>query len=448
MPELLSQHLADFIAKLNYEDLPPDVIGKVKMNLLDMLGISLYAGSLPWSKIIVDQVRELGGNAEATIIGYPDQTSRPNAAFANGTFAHGLEFDNAHWSHVHPGPPVIAAALSIAEKENASGKDLITAIAAGFEISLAVGMAVFPSHRFRGFHPTATIGTFGAAAAGGKLLKLDEAHLTHCLGLAGTQASGLNEWLYSGDMSKRIHAGKAAMNGILAALLADKGLTGPEAVFEGTDGFFKAYANEVDDRPIREIGKDFEIRNVWIKPYATCADFHGAIKLALQILNTHRIAAEEIQRVEIGVDATSKKYDSKKVTTLLDAQMHYSVAIAVVLLARDGFFEAFEKWYQDPTVREMAEKVDVIIDPVVDQHFPSKWGCRVKVITKDGKIYQAAEEDRQFMSNEEIKAKFRRLVRIKMDPGTIENFIETVENLEQLSRMSDVVTQLSCLIET
>ena len=246
------------------------------------------------------------------------------------------------------GPPTVSAALSIAEREQRSGKDLLTAIAPGFEVAVSIGKAVFPSHRYRGFHPTATIGTFGAAAAAGKLMKLDEDGLVNCFGLAGTQAAGLNKWIHSGDMSKRIHAGKAAMNGVLAALWAEKGLTGPISVFEGGDGFFKGYADKVEPRYIEEIGKEFDLVNVLLKPYATCADFHGAIRLVLNLQKEHNIKAEDVERVWIGVDSISKKYDSKEVETLLHAQMHYSIAIAIVLLEKDGFFDAFSKKISGP----------------------------------------------------------------------------------------------------
>jgi 2-methylcitrate dehydratase PrpD len=443
MSKFLSQKIAEYISRLTYEDLPQDVIRRLKMNLLDTIGISLYASDLPWSQIIVEQIRELGGAGESTIIGYGEKNSRPYAALANGTFAHGLEFDNAHWSHVHPGPPTIAAALSVAEKEKSSGKALLTSMLAGFEVALAIGKAVFPSHRYRGFQPTATIGTFGAAAAAGKLMNMDEDQIANALGLAGTQASGLNEWIHSGDMSKRIHAGKAAMNGILSVLLAKKGLLGPISVFEGGDGFFKAYADEADVSVFENIWKDLEIRNVWIKPYATCADFHGAIKLTLQLIEAHKIRSDEIEKVRISVDSTSKKYDSKKVETLLDAQMHYSVAVAIVLLAGDGSFDAFLKWYNAPQVKELANKIDVVVDSEIDSSFPQKWGCKVKITTENGKTYKASEEDRQPMSDDDIKTKFRRLARKKLGDDQIEKIIEKVEYLEGVEDVSSLTILLT-----
>jgi 2-methylcitrate dehydratase PrpD len=442
MAKYLSQKLAEFINTLTYQDLPNDAVYWIKMNLLDSLGICVYAGDLPWSKIVVDQIRELGGKEESTIIGYRKKASRLYAALANGTFAHGLEFDNAHWSHVHPGPPTIAAALCIAEKEKRSGKDLLTAIAAGFEVAITIGKAVFPSHRCRGFHPTATIGTFGAAAAAGKLMRLNDDQMVNCIGLAGTQAAGLNEWIHSGDMSKRIHAGKAAMNGVLAVLWAQKGLTGPGSVFEGGDGFFKGYSDQADIHYIEEIGKELDLINVMLKPYPTCADFHGAIRLVLRLQREHNIKAEEIERVWIGADTISKKYDSKELETFLHAQMHYSIAIAIVLLEADGFIDAFFKRYQDPRVKEFAKRVDIVVDPEVDKAFPQKWGVKVEITTKDGKQYKASEEDRPKMPEEEVKEKFRRLAQKKLDKKAMEKIIKSVDQLERIRDVSNFTTLL------
>jgi len=442
MPKFLSTKLSQFINALTYENLPPEAIYWTKMNILDSLGICLRAGDMPWSKIVVEQIKELGGTEECTIIGYKEKSSRLYAALANGTFAHGLEFDNAHWSHVHPGPPTISAALPIAEKEKKSGKDLLTSVAAGFEVAISIGKAVFPSHRYRGFQPTATIGTFGAATAAGKLMNFDEDRMANCLGLAGTQASGLNEWIHSGDMSKRIHAGKAAMNGVLAALWAAKGLTGPVSVFEGGDGFFKGYADQADHRYLEEIGQEFDLVNVMIKPYATCADFHGAIRLVLRLQKEHHIKAADVERVWLGVDTISKKYDSKELETFLHAQMHYSVAIAIVLLQGDGFFDAFLKRYQDPRVKELANRIDIEVDPKVDKAFPQRWACKVETTTKDGRHYKASEDDRPRMTEEDVKNKFRRLAEKRLEAKRIEKITDLVDHLETVTNVSDLTVLL------
>jgi 2-methylcitrate dehydratase PrpD len=179
-----------------------------------------------------------------------------------------------------------------------------------------------------------------------------------------------------------------------------------------------------------------------IKPYATCADFHGAIRLVLQLQKDHHLKAEDIEKVWIGADTISKKYDSKKLETLLHAQMHYSVTIAIVLLEADGFIDAFLKRYQDPKVKELAERIDIVVDPEVDKAFPQKWGVKVEITTKDGKQYRGSEEDRPKMSEEEVKNKFRRLAQKRLDTKGIESIIESVDHLENVGNLSELTVLL------
>jgi 2-methylcitrate dehydratase PrpD len=179
-----------------------------------------------------------------------------------------------------------------------------------------------------------------------------------------------------------------------------------------------------------------------IKPYATCADFHGAIRLVLQLQKDHHLKAEDIEKVWIGVDTISKKYDSKELETLLHAQMHYSVAIAIVLLEADGFIDAFLKRYQDPKVKELTNRIDIVVDPEVDKGFPHKWGVKVEITTKDGKQYKASEEDRPKMSEEEVKNKFRRLAQKKLDKKIIEKIIKAVDRLETMRDVSNLMALL------
>ena len=206
--------------------------------------------------------------------------------------------------------------------------------------------------------------------------------------------------------------------------------------------FLKVMLIKVEPRYIEEIEKDFNIVNVLLKPYATCADFHGAIRLVLNLQKEHNIKAEDVERVWIGVDSISKKYDSKEVETLLHAQMHYSIAIAIVLLKKDGFFDAFLRKYQDPKVKEIASRINIVLDPEVDKAFPQKWGVKVEITTKGGKKVKAYEEDRPKMSEEEVKNKFRRLSGDKLDKKAAENIIKTVDCLETIGEISDLMSLL------
>ncbi|MFH1757926.1 MAG: MmgE/PrpD family protein, partial [Pseudomonadota bacterium] len=245
----IARELARHIAQTNFSDLPPDVIGHTKMCILDLIGAALPAVGHG----LVQMLREVleGSGGECTIIGDGAKNSCLNAALINGTMAYVMKLDQSspRGSMVHPQPQMIPAALAVAEKEGLGGRDLITGVFLGFEIAVRVALAVNPSHEGeRGFHGTGTCGTFGAATAAGKLLQLNEDQMVNALGLAGTQAAGFTASFET--FARSLHAGKAAYNGILAAMLAKKGFTGAETIFEARDGFCHATTDRYDLGPL------------------------------------------------------------------------------------------------------------------------------------------------------------------------------------------------------
>lgn len=222
-----TRDLARFAAELTFEKIPPPVVEHIKLCLLDTFGCGLFGSTLPWSKIVADFARDLGGKRESTVWGRNFKVSAPNAALANGTAVHSFELDDLHkTSIVHPGSIAVSPALAMAEHiGGCNGKEFLTAVIAGYEVAIRVGMSVGTSHLERGYHPTGTNGTFGAGAAAGRILGLNADKMTEDLGIAGTQAAGLMAAQYSA-MVKRMHAGRAAQSGVYGALLAQKGLTG------------------------------------------------------------------------------------------------------------------------------------------------------------------------------------------------------------------------------
>ncbi len=277
-----SRVFAEYVVDLRYEDLSTEVIEKTKMHFLDTLGNILGAHEMPWSRMVIGIVKQMKGEPQSTVVGegrYPMMT----VALANGAMAHGIDADDsgARPSWAHPGSCVVPAAYAAAEAERVDGRRLITALLAGYEVGCRVDSAAYPGLRDRGFHATGVVGTIGAAAAAGKILGLDERHMVNALGLAGTQAAGLDEWLSSGDMSKRLHAGKAAMNGVLAALLAREGYTGPSTIFEGKYGLLNTHAESYDPGRLTEkLGEEYKILSCKFKPYACCHELCPPIRLA------------------------------------------------------------------------------------------------------------------------------------------------------------------------
>ena len=235
----ISQKCSEFVNSTSWSDIPEEVREKSKYYFLDWIGALIAGSSTHEASIIRNIIEKQGGTLQANVIGLEQKTSVLNAALGNGYISHILEVDDVHKKSIsHPAAPIDSAALSVAQSINASGEDLLLAIILGYEIMLRIGEAVTPSH-YKIWHTTATCGTFGAAVASGKLYNLDSVQLTNSLGNAGTLAAGLWEFLEDGAMSKYLHVGKAAFNGVLSSLLAKEGYTGAIKIFEGERGFIK-----------------------------------------------------------------------------------------------------------------------------------------------------------------------------------------------------------------
>lgn len=435
-----SSILAEFVIGLQYNDLKREVIKKAKMHLLDTIGVSLAAADMPWSQIVINAVKKLGGSKESTIIGDGTKTSSILAALANGTLSHGSDMDDTSgFGWAHTGTSSVASALAMAEASQSSAKDLITALVIGYEISGRVDAATFPGLRQRGFHATGLAGTFGAAAAAAKILGLNEDQMINAFGLAGTQAAGLEEWIYTGDMSKRIHAGKAAMNGILSALLAQEGLTGPATVFEGKYGFLKTHSGTYHiDRLTEQLGTRFEIMNCKIKPFACCHELGGPIRLALEILKKYQVRPDEIEKIAIGTNRTTAENDFKVARTPLDAQNHPAVATAIALAKGRIFFKEFFENYNDPTVVMLGRKTDVYIDPEIDRAFPGKVGTRLTITTRK-KDYSLFEEDWPEITEQFVEEKFARLASSHLSQENIIEATKSILHIEELENIRELI---------
>jgi 2-methylcitrate dehydratase PrpD len=282
LPEY-SRLLAEFITETCYEDFPPQVIAAAKLTILDWLGSALAGAYEEPARMARAVVRGFGASDEATI--FPGgQAAAAGAALANGVASHILEFDDIHkGSTIHGGAPIIPAALAVAEREGSDGRAFLRATILGYEAALRVGEAVNPSH-YRYWHPTGTAATFGAAAAAGVLIGLDAHQMRDALGSAGTQAAGLWEFNADGTMSKHLHPGKAAFNGVLAADLAREGFTGAGSILEGERGFCRAMSTEPDlARLTAGLGTTWKIVENGYKLHSCCGHTHTAIDTALAL---------------------------------------------------------------------------------------------------------------------------------------------------------------------
>jgi len=360
--------------------------------------------------------------------------------------AHGIDADDsgARPSWAHPGSCIIPAAYASAEAEGSTGKELIAAIIAGYEVNCRIDSAIYPGLRNRGFHATGVVGTFGAAVAAGKLMRLSEEQMVNALGLAGIQAAGLEEWLTAGDMSKRLHAGKAAMNGVLAALLAREGYSGPSTVFEGKYGLFHTHADDYDlSRLTDGLGTDYKIIACKFKPYACCHELCPPITMALEAQKKHGIKPEDIVKIRIGLNHVTAENQLKVAETPLHAQNHAAVAVAIALVKQQVFMKEFFDSYDDPMVRKLGERTEVYTDPEIDAAFPKKIGTRLEIITKDVH-YRMFEDDKQPIPYGYIKEKFAALASPHLSSEKIQRTIKAVDELEKM-KVLDSLSQLIAL---
>lgn len=438
-----SKILAKYVVNLRYEDLKDEVIDKTKMHFLDAVGNILGAREMPWSRMIIEIVKQIKGEPQATVIGEQGKYPPMMAALANGTMAHGIDADDsgARPSWAHPGSCIVPAAYAASEAEKASGKELITALVAGYEVNCRVDSSIYPGLRDRGFHATGVVGTIGAATAAGKIFGLNEEQMVNAFGLAGIQAAGLDEWLTTGDMSKRLHAGKAAMNGVFAVLLAKKGYTGPSTVFEGKYGLLATHADSYDlPRLTEKLGMEYKILGCKFKPYACCHELCPPISLALQAQKEHVIKPEDIEKIRIGLNHVTAENQLKVAETPLHAQNHAAVAVAIALVEGKVFMKEFFECYDDPRVIELGKKTEVYTDPEIDKAFPTKIGTRLEILTKDNHFHMF-EEDKQPIPPSFIKEKFRALASSQLTMDNVEKMIHTIDALEKMESV-DILSEL------
>jgi 2-methylcitrate dehydratase PrpD len=388
---------------------------------LDTLGVML-AGSIEPASVIVRRLCEQeGGRPRCTVVGTGLRTSAAAAALANGTAAHALDFDDMCFvSLAHPSAPLVAASLAAGELAGASGSSLLDAFVVGFEIEGVLGRALNPSHYGRGWHCTSTLGSIGAAAAAARILGLDPDATSHALSIAASQASGLKENF--GTMTKPLHAGLAAQNGVRAALLAQSGFTASHAALDGSQGFAAATCDEPPTLRARAaaLGRRWEIleTGITVKLYPSCAATHPMLDALLDLRRAHPFTGDEVERIEVAVDAVTP-------TVLLYAdpatglEAKFSMQFCAAAAAARGHvgLETFDgEQVADPAVRRLLPRVSMRVDPQLGQEAPPMTQARVAVSLADGRRLTAdADAARGYPARpagrDELDAKFRSCAR-------------------------------------
>lgn len=435
-----SESLADFVYHLSYESLPPEVVHQAKRCLLDYLGVALIGSTTETAEKARTFLSRFGSEGNNTVFGYGIKTEFFKATLINGITAHVTELDDGERrSTVHPGSSIIPALLSTAEKENADGRNVITALVAGYETALRIGRAIQPFHRNRGFHATATCSTFGAAMAAAKVLNLSREETASALGLAGTSASGLLQFLEDGSDIKQYHPGKAACNGAMAAYLAASGFTGSSQVLEGKRAFLAA---TTDDCKVSEItdglGKRFAILDVYFKPYAACRHCHAPIEAVLNMRDTHGVRTEDVKTIQVWTYKSAVDgHQDPCPQTVTGAKLSLPFSVAVALdTGWAGPREFTPEFFHHARVLELAKKVVVTEEPALSSLVPGKRAAIVELLTHNGDILRERidlpkGEPENPLTDEELQRKFTGLASSCRSQKQIESLLNIVENTEE-----------------
>lgn len=454
-PEPVSRRLADVLAVISYEDLPSQVIVDTRRAILDWLGSALAGAMEVPARLIQHIVSGFGESQQATVFA-ASRASAAAAALANGVASHILELDDVHkGSTLHAGAAVIPAALAVAEREHSDGKAFMLAVAAGYEAALRIGEAVNPSH-YRFWHPTGTAGTFGAAAAAGSLIKLTAAQILDALGAAGTQAAGLWEFNADGAMSKHLHPGKAAFNGVLAADLARAGFTGATRILEGERGFFRAMSASYDPARITDgLGARWKISENCYKMHSCCGHTHTAIDVALdlrpQVLDDGlaKIASVEIQTYGPGFEIVKERNPRSP----YQAKFSLAYCVAAALLEGRVGLEQFSAdrfapdGVREPAIAALLERTRVIVEDDLTRKYPAAWPSRVIVTLNDGTVLRGASNyprgnPENPVSTAELENKFLSLVGSRVGEDTARRALHAVDTLEKRADMAEAFRNL------
>lgn len=419
--------LAEFISQLRLEDVPFEVQETAKLCVLDSIGAAMGAANHRIIKDVADTYYGIAGEGEnVSCWGQNRKAPLLTAIFLNAMMGHTLELDDVHTnSKTHIGTVVVPAAWSLAEYLGCSGNEFLEAVICGYETMSRIGMGFgVSSHRNRGWHVTGTAGTFGAAAAAAKLLKLDAEKTLSALGMAGTQSFGLWAFLGDGANCKILHPARAAVSGTEAALLAKSGMTGPEHILDAKDGgLFSAMSDQSDLSLVsKNLGEKYELMFMDNKPYPCCRSTHCTIDAALAIRNEYGISKDDIESAEVATYLVGYKQCGVSEGSLnpvkpVDAKFSTPYTVACAFIFGEVTLNQFkQECIENPEVRELLRKVKVIPEDRFTGVYPEHWGCELRVRCKDGRILKKEITDASGsvdnpLTKEQVKSKATALMR-------------------------------------
>ena len=437
-----TQKVADFVSLTTFDSIPHAALGEAKRAILDCVGVMLAGSKEECAKICARLAKEESSNQDSTVIGQGFKSSPVMAAFSNGTAGHALDFDHS-FIMGQPSAGLIPAILALGEKVGASGREVLVAYVVGFEV-IAKLCRSLPGHNPGGWHSTATLGSLGTAAACARLLRLDSQAIQHTLGIVSSMASGLRANFAT--MTKPLHAGLAAKNGVLAARLAASGFDANPSAIGESEGFSAAFTRDLpsDLHPFEELGSSYDLvtRGIKFKPYPCGGLTHPAVEAILKMRGQNKIPPETVESIKVRVTP----YVFNTILNRLpetDLQTKFSMPYILARAFIDGKLplEIFsEQASQVSSVRELGAKIEMELDPELQENQDVSRPCKVILRNKEGEVLtesvgltQATQPAR--LSSQDLKLKFTDCAsRIVSKEATteIEKHIDHLERLDSL----------------
>ncbi len=435
----VTRTLARYLVSSRYEELPAEVRHEAGRATLNLLGCAIGASRDATVDRALAALRPFAGPPQATVLGRAERLDILHAAFINGISSHVLDFDDTHARAIHPSAPVLPALLACAEWRGTTGPQFVHAFVLGVEAECRVGLSVFPEHYEAGWHITGTAGVFGAAAAAGKLLGLNEQQMTWALGIAATQSAGLREMF--GTMCKSLHPGQAARNGLAAALLAREGYTSSEQGIEAPRGWAHAMSTRFDPATITEgLGSRYELMSNMYKPYACGLVMHAVIDGCMELKRAHALLPDDIARIELKVWPTVLELTANPSPgTGLEGKFSiYHAAAAAIVYEAAGEAQFSDAAVRDPAVVALRERVSIQPDGAM-----GRTRSLVAIVLTDGRsvstfVQHALGTLERPMSDRDLEAKFRGLVAGILDTRQADALIRLCWSLDTLPDAAEI----------
>ena len=461
-PQGLTDRVATFIATARIDTFPQDVVEQGKRCLMDGFGVILAGATTRGSEILREQLHVSGGKPEASVLGVGRMKACVEmAALANGASGHAMDFDDTQLSTTpdrtfglltHPTVPALASSLALSERSGASGREFLEAFLIGLEVECKIAEAIDPNHYNRGYHSTGTIGTFAGAAAAAKLLQQDRATIAHTLAIASSLGAGIR--VNFGSMTKPLHAGRAAQNGVFAAQLASRGFTGGAEGLDGPWGFFQVCGGGADaDRIAGVLGQPFAIvtPGVSVKPYPCGSLSHPSMDAMLKIVVDHDIQPDQIEKIRVRAGSNildPLRYKTAK--TELEAKFCLPFLMtALVLRRKAGMREFTDEFVSSEPVQRMMPLVEPQFDPQIEAKGFDKMRSVIEVYLKDGRSFVQSSDERyrggpeRPFTQQELREKFTDCAGLVLSEDRITRSLNLIESVDQLRDVRTLVAAMS-----